>query len=450
MSELPPADEHNAGMIAVVDMGCWGQYKGNVDPDEHETLERDFTSLIIVDLNHGKGDLWLDGADIPPGARLAVIDAKRLDLHRSSDEDGEKVTVNNGVMFISAGETKEVGRNHTSSGLDISEASTVSREHMAISVDEDGSVLLRDMGSKFQTIVSTGEDARKAVMELEDRHEHASRFREILGEEVVSNLVEVTDSTPPRSLFGYEHFFDPKARSDEEKAREAMWRKRETEPRPPRYERLFKPFLRPARETKGGVDYDTIFDDLLKGTAKKQDPENITFPKPDLIEREQQEYDKHVTPEAKAAAVSKLIKAMGSDIVLKDILEKYTPHANIHEQVDALREDPNLRYAVGMYFLDKLNYLVGEDFHTFGRRIYKNEDKQPDSRQFLPLKDMKSREYAAYLALAMIDGSFNPSKVTSIDVIARNSNYELIGQHRHAALRILEGRYAEHYVQSVA
>src|SRR5487761_1570224 len=69
-------------------------------------------------------------------------------------------------------------------------------------------------------------------------------------------------------------------------------------------------------------------------------------------------------------------------------------------------------------------------------RVVRNTGKSPDKGGY-PISSMTSREYAALLALAMLDGTFNDRKVSSTDSIKEANGQVAQGQHRSAALRVL-------------
>jgi hypothetical protein len=421
-SELPQAGEHDAGMMAVIDMACWGSYKDGVeDAAQRQELERDFTSLIVVDLAHGKGDLWLDGADIPDGARLAVIDAKRLALHRSEQGDGdEKVTVNNGVMFVHPGETKQIGRGHTDSGLDMTEARTVSSNHMEISIGNDGEVLVRDTNSRFQTIVQTGEYARNAVMELEDHHEHATRFRQILGAEAVENVVSDPELAPDTTA--------PYTESVQEHTSNDPWWLNEVPP--PETDPGETPQDRARRllETLGNMSQGPTVELTPAAASKMLDALDPASSRPETTH----------TPEQKSheAACQELLHIIGENGKgggqLGDKLRELgSSPEEIRVALDKANGNDKARNAV----LGSLRIRTYSEYKNkaFLHGVEEGRMKPIGLGLGYDVDQMESLELVANIAMARLDGSFRLSDGVTVDKDELVKN----GHHRDAADKVL-------------
>ncbi len=208
----------------------------------------------------------------------------------------------------------------------------------------------------------------------------------------------------------------------------------------PRMAELFQPYTRPetAEANLGFNKYEVLFEQDPARAAEMQAKIDEANKANEPVLEQQKEYDRLVTESSKHDALFELHSVFNRDPALRAIFSAHNIENITDNAVDMVREDPSLRYEIGAYFTKKLDTLLNENVHAFGRRLYLNSDKSPDSRRFLPVQNMKSREYAALLALSMIDGSFNKGRITSTDEIAKNSRGEMIGQHRHAAQTLLD------------
>lgn len=136
--------------------------------------------LLVVDLQENGGDQWVEGCDVPKGARIAVIDPKGMQIA----EDG---TVTKGVHFMSPGDYFRVGRRSpvARQHFDMTDVRALSSGHLDIQVTKDGFVIARDNNSTNGTIASVGEYARSAVNEIGEHHKHHERFKVIIGKTAV-------------------------------------------------------------------------------------------------------------------------------------------------------------------------------------------------------------------------------------------------------------------------
>lgn len=176
---LPEAPSENHGLVAAIDLG---KVKG------HETGHM---TLLVVDLKNEDGPKWVQGFDIPDGARFAVIDPNR---EQQANEEGRPTK---GVRFLGEGKTIHskvlVGRGNvpTSESFSTEDIGFVSRSHLDIETRQDGTVVVEDMGSLNHTVIHTGEKARDVVNELGERHEHVTRMKELLGAEAVKHTMQL-------------------------------------------------------------------------------------------------------------------------------------------------------------------------------------------------------------------------------------------------------------------
>lgn len=103
---------------------------------------------------------------------------------------------------------------------------------------------------------------------------------------------------------------------------------------------------------------------------------------------------------------------------------------------DLLRTNPEFRYELGSYFMDKLQAKAEDMPH----RVRRNTQKTPSHlRTYQHFRDLgvslHSREYASLLALSMLDGSFEGD---GNDPFTYNAQGQLAtGQHRAAAISLI-------------
>ncbi|MFA5004140.1 MAG: hypothetical protein WC498_02580 [Candidatus Saccharimonadales bacterium] len=141
------------------------------------------------------------------------------------------------------------------------------------------------------------------------------------------------------------------------------------------------------------------------------------------------------TKETRDEAKNVLLQAARHDVRLRELIKAQAGKIDIsdpYKVVDAIRTDTGFRLEIGKHYLNKINILA-RDPDVMPERIVSNRGKSPDKGGY-PVRTMSSREYAAVLCLAMLDGTFNRDAVSSIDYIEHNAKGETVtGQHRMAA-----------------
>lgn len=142
-------------------------------------------------------------------------------------------------------------------------------------------------------------------------------------------------------------------------------------------------------------------------------------------------------PEQVQRAQSMLAEACRVDPGLENLLRGQgiylSSNADTHAlAVEAIRDSPETRFAVGLYLRSRLDdpAIVGQ----LPPRIKKNEEKLPSGLLAQQqLGELYGKDYAALLAMSMIDGTFN---------------YEIedptYGEHRDVARRLLTQVFNEH------
>lgn len=177
---------------------------------------------------------------------------------------------------------------------------------------------------------------------------------------------------------------------------------------------------RVAQSHEGGVSLEEERQRYLKEIFQFPDPDGFdTYGRP-LSKRTE------VTPESELDAVYALRHA---DDDVKGVVDAFIGDGHLHERdkPSLLRSNNELRMALGMHLLDKFNTLL-----TLPERAHYNSAsnmKSPNHAGY-PGK-MLSRDYAALIALSMLDGTY----------IARKDTGETT-QHRTAAEMVL-GIYSQ-------
>jgi len=156
------------------------------------------------------------------------------------------------------------------------------------------------------------------------------------------------------------------------------------------------------------------------------------------IDEEQQRkyYDKFVTEENRREAQSMLAAATGSTPEIRAILSAHNLPSSSVEAVDAIREDPDVRFEIAKLLVQKLDRLLLDDSNDMGWRINKN-DRGNLKADPITGKKKQSRLYAVDMALKMLGGEF-AERLEGRDDFARGPDGSIsMGQHRHAARTVL-------------
>lgn len=203
---------------------------------------------------------------------------------------------------------------------------------------------------------------------------------------------------------------------------------------------LYSPILRPELPPEAIEDqynYDHMFADDDTAAAEQERRRQIDEHNKPILD-EQRRYDARIDEDTKRNAADYLERAEATDPELKRIIESIIGQVPARQVVDALREKSDVRYQVAMYLLEKLNRVVDNNPSRWPERIVRNSMKSSDVVK-LPIDPCTSREYAVYLALAHIDGSYNG--LLGTDRIERDESGKVIrGQHRSAAMMLLNSK----------
>lgn len=212
----------------------------------------------------------------------------------------------------------------------------------------------------------------------------------------------------------------------------------ETETGPYDYLRkALPPVVRPKIEEN--FDFDNLFgndEQYQQGI----DSRNGHY-EPETEEQKQQKYyDKYVTEENREQSRALLGEALKATPAIGEVLQRAGLDPNSVAAVDAIREDPNVRFEVAKIIAQKLDTLADSPDTDMGWRVVKNPSNNLKVDQVTG-KRYDSRTYATALALKMIDGEFS-RKLESNDQARDAEGRVAIGQHRHAAVLALMSRYA--------
>jgi hypothetical protein len=171
------------------------------------------------------------------------------------------------------------------------------------------------------------------------------------------------------------------------------------------------------------VDYDALFSDKpSEGSVEAAAVRPTSLP---------------VTDKTRAVAEGRLADACSKDSQLKSMLDGYSATkglVGINELTDAIRTDKSLRLEIGKYLLDKIQLRIYE----MPDRIARNTEKNPNAPGYSHISGLRSQEYTARLALAMIDGTFDDERAGSdVVTISSASGKAELGQHRAGAQILL-------------
>lgn len=218
----------------------------------------------------------------------------------------------------------------------------------------------------------------------------------------------------------------------------------------PRRAKIFAPYKAPEIP-KSSISQDDFYTAMVSGDdeefsriqeLKRQEDERNA-----PLKKEKEDYDRLVNKDTEEYSEDRLRESLAYETDLKAILAK-AGHTEISPaMVTALREDADLRYEVGEYFLDKLNTLVRLSPSDFGTRVAADSQKVNAYVEMKGMPTTSSREYAVWLALAKISGMFNYKAERETDderfdeVSGRISN----AQHRNAADQVLFSSPARYY-----
>lgn len=195
------------------------------------------------------------------------------------------------------------------------------------------------------------------------------------------------------------------------------------------------PVVRPSAAEAEKHNYDYLFTDAVAPNPSQpaRGFGHYEAPKAETPEEKQRKYyDRFVTEENRQASRETLIEAVKATPQIREILRKHNLSESTIEAVDAIRENPDVRFEVAKVLVQKLDRLAADPYNDMGWRINKNDPNNLKVDSVTGAR-MKSRLYAVSMALKMIDGEFS-SRHEGSDSIERDASGSVaLGQHRHAA-----------------
>lgn len=217
----------------------------------------------------------------------------------------------------------------------------------------------------------------------------------------------------------------------------------------PKLARIFAPYQAP-KMPESSVSSDDYYSAMISGDdeqfARMQDIRRQEDEQNAPLRKAKEDYDRLVNKDTEEYSEEQLRNTLRYETDLKAILAK-AGHTEISPaMVTALREDADLRYEVGGYFLDKLNTMARLAPGDFGPRVAADSQKVNAYVKIEGMPTTSSREYAVWLALAKISGMFNYKVERDTD----DERYDESGrvnnaQHRNAANQVLFSSPARYY-----
>jgi hypothetical protein len=149
--------------------------------------------------------------------------------------------------------------------------------------------------------------------------------------------------------------------------------------------------------------------------------------------RNESHIDRSVTEES--VSFSRKILEGKLDPRVMHIVAEYAPNAaNIEELIDTIRNNAELRLALAELFLNKIDNNIG----SMPERIVRNGQKKPNHLGYKHLQYISTREYAALIALSMLDGTFKEAATKADGIRMGDDGKPVVGQHRYAAELLLK------------
>lgn len=125
----------------------------------------------------------------------------------------------------------------------------------------------------------------------------------------------------------------------------------------------------------------------------------------------------------------------GLDSKIKEIIHRHNKNQPLVSTttMDIIRNDKYLRMELGVYFLSKLDSMKD----LLPKRVAENTQKNSTMPGYNHIPNLRSREYASLLALAHLDGTFDPEKSLSEQPTYNDRGLVETGQHRVASEMLL-------------
>lgn len=205
-------------------------------------------------------------------------------------------------------------------------------------------------------------------------------------------------------------------------------------PRNPRLEKIFAPRVAAETAPQPQEDDENEYDFLFEEDEAVYEQKRLARIAKDAAASEQKGRLPKVTEQSRDESALKIGEARSWDHKIKEIFDRHQEKLGPKDRwelADELRTNADLRYDLGSYFLDKIE----DKWHKMPERVRRDTQKNPNHPTYAHLNGLRSREYAALLALSMLDGTFHEPKHDPIDYDKHGE--ATLGQHRAAALELL-------------
>lgn len=194
-------------------------------------------------------------------------------------------------------------------------------------------------------------------------------------------------------------------------------------------------------EEKGALGWAITHEELEAAEAEKQSSAErarneklFTFPDATKADRYGGSLRERTTVTEESAQDAAMAYRYADDEIKKMIRSQSGEAWQEADMAAVLRSNNELRVQLGAYFLEKMEHM-----DRLPERVWQNASNNMKNPNFPGYSDisMTSREYAAVLALSMLDGTFKAGR-SPHDKIGINQYSEVIhGQHRYAAHQVL-------------
>ena len=360
----------------------------------------------VSELPEVNGQRTYDGYIIDPTCVYIVVSDEHHDLSDPTDITG--------IKGIRSDDQVVIGRGH-SRFPNLYSNMSVSRQHLCISTDKDGVLTIKDT-STYGTVVSY------------ERLEHQG------------------DSGGWDSL---RHYAPPSSDREQSQTPE----RNELDDFSERIQFLAQPlgtdidgnrFNKPSKQAqeRESKNLRELWDVILSPTATDEQRE-----------RAHQDYARRQLSEGIRGRDKVSIKGFYSSMNwlkglagtnIKSIIDEYASYGvetgfdGFKETINEIRRNHQLRCQLLEFFGKKLEAIRELSPYSLPERVYYDDPgnlKHPNHPGYSD--KMTSSEYAAVLALSMIDGSFDPDSEDDMESDTRKDGTPICGQHREAAWKIL-------------
>jgi len=152
----------------------------------------------------------------------------------------------------------------------------------------------------------------------------------------------------------------------------------------------------------------------------------------DGSEAQMKYYAKYVTAENRQHSLEMLQNVLKYDKKMQAALDEAGIPSNEMAAVDAIRENPDVRFKFAERIAEKIDALAADPYTDFGDRLLSRDPNWLKSDAVIN-KKMPSRVYAVSMALKMLGGEFRKRDDTDDFERKPGGTQVISGQHRHAA-----------------